>query len=141
MFVVTSDNHGLQYNPPECGLFLKRVFPGTIPEFALQVEEKLMNLYFNFSLDDRSNQISEATLRLHAIIQKNSTNSGSINCTQKIGEEDKMLRVSAYYYVKNQKNKRRGKRFCFISFVSHLPEYQKNDNRKSKNKNDSNIYK
>ncbi|XP_044762908.1 uncharacterized protein LOC123319904 isoform X2 [Coccinella septempunctata] len=95
---------------------------GVTQEF--KAEEKMMNLYFNYTQDDQTNQIAEATLRLHALILKNSTHLENVNCTHRREEEEKVYRISAYYYVKNQKNKRKTKkRLCDSRVIAETSRY------------------
>ncbi|XP_045467962.1 uncharacterized protein LOC123676230 isoform X2 [Harmonia axyridis] len=94
------------------------------PSQEFRTEEKMMNLYFNYTQDDPNNQIGEATLRLHALIQKNSTHAGEANCSHQMEEEEKVYRISAYYYVKNSKGKRRAKkRLCDSRVIAESSRY------------------
>ena len=72
-----------------------------------------MNLYFDFDYnsDNKNSNIATATLRLYRLPQNGTNNLGSKKDNCDIGdsvEDDKLLRVSVYWYTKFQK-KRRGK--------------------------------
>lgn len=71
-----------------------------------------MNLYFDFDYnsDNKNSNIASATLRLYRLPQNNTGRFESTKDDCKIldsAEDDKLLRVSVYWYTKFQK-KRRG---------------------------------
>ncbi|KAL3271075.1 hypothetical protein HHI36_021574 [Cryptolaemus montrouzieri] len=96
----------------------------SIPEAAEQEfrnDDKLMNLFFNYTEDDQTSKIATATLRMHRIPLENSSlaNPRPKNCTTVSNDEEKLLRVSIYWYLKPQRNKRRGKkRLCDSRVIS-----------------------
>lgn len=71
-------------------------------------EEHVMNLYFNFDYNGDSN-IATATLRLYRIPLENNTKTGVKNedCDTSASDEEKLIRVSIYWYTKSLK-KRKG---------------------------------
>ncbi|KAK9876050.1 hypothetical protein WA026_011160 [Henosepilachna vigintioctopunctata] len=96
-----------------------------IPEAAemeFRNEDKHMNLFFNYSEDQQARKIATATLRLHRVPSENFgiSNTNSKNCTTKSNEQEKRLRVSLYWYIKQQRNKRRGKKRLSDSRVISL---------------------
>lgn len=77
-------------------------------------DENAMNLYFNFdhAAEDGGINIATATLRLYRLPHQNSTTSatqGDVGCDGTVPtENEKLLRVSIYWYTRSLK-KHRGK--------------------------------
>ncbi|XP_019869914.1 uncharacterized protein LOC109598440 isoform X2 [Aethina tumida] len=71
-------------------------------------EEHVMNLYFNFDYNGDSN-IATATLRLYRIPLENNTKTGVKNedCDTSVSDEEKLIRVSIYWYTKSLKKPKR----------------------------------
>lgn len=77
--------------------------------------EDVMNLFFNldYNTDNKNSNIASATLRLYRLPQNitNRSDSAKDDCkNNEGGEEERLLRVSVYWYAKLQK-KRRGRLF------------------------------
>lgn len=73
--------------------------------------EEIMNLYFDFdyNTDNKNSNIASATLRLYRLPQNgtNKFNTKKDDCENLDStEEDKLLRVSVYWYTKLQKKRR-----------------------------------
>lgn len=74
-----------------------------------------MNLYFNFDYgpEDSNSNIATATLRLYRFPENNTQFNmeklqDCVDPPSFTGEEDKLIRVSAYWYTKSLKKRRNG---------------------------------
>ncbi|VEN37531.1 unnamed protein product [Callosobruchus maculatus] len=76
-------------------------------------DEQVMNLFFNFdyAAESRNTNVATATLRLYRL-PENSTksNSKSPDCSNNSTEDDRLLRISIYWYTKPATKKRRAKK-------------------------------
>ncbi|KAJ8917291.1 hypothetical protein NQ315_002309, partial [Exocentrus adspersus] len=89
-------------------------------------DDDIMNLFFNFDYisNDRNTNIATATLRLYRLPENGTQfNSRNADCDNaNTGEEEKLLRVSIYWYTKSLK-KRRVKRRLADSKV--IPDHSR----------------
>lgn len=91
-------------------------------------EEEVMNLYFDFDYnsDNKNSNIATATLRLYRLPQNGTNNFSSKkdDCDNLDSvEEDKLLRVSVYWYTKYQKKRRVKKRLSDSKVVSETSRW------------------
>lgn len=84
-------------------------------------DENIMNLYFNNfdqNSDEKDLNIATATLRLYRIPTENSTKLAqkSPDCDTTSSEEEKLLRVSIYWYTRSVR-KKKGKKFSIMCSI------------------------
>ncbi|KAK9753191.1 TGF-beta propeptide [Popillia japonica] len=84
-------------------------------------EENFLNLFFNVDYHQNAT-IATATLRLHRLPRENQTTTfwGADSCADNnVSEEEKLLRVSIYWYVKSSKKHSKVKRrLCDSKMIS-----------------------
>ncbi|KAF7286619.1 hypothetical protein GWI33_004655 [Rhynchophorus ferrugineus] len=85
-------------------------------------DEDVMNLYFNFDYhsDNKNINIATATLRLYRLPQNGTNFTAKKDDCDNLDsvEEDKLLRVSVYWYTKYQKKRRVKKRLSDSKVIS-----------------------
>lgn len=73
--------------------------------------DDMMNLFFTFDYDPEDSKIATATLRLYRIPENNTqfNSKKSQDCVDPPAtEEEKLIRVSVYWYTKSLKKRRNG---------------------------------
>ncbi|XP_057669461.1 uncharacterized protein LOC130901849 isoform X1 [Diorhabda carinulata] len=90
-------------------------------------DDDVMNLYFNFDLfsESRNANIATATLRLYRLPDNNTkTNNDKPDCdVLGTSEEEKLLRISIYWYTKSLKKRRVKKRLSDSRVISETAKW------------------
>lgn len=111
-------------------------FKGELPlntDQELWKSDDMMNLFFNYDYipEDSNSNIATATLRLYRIPENNTQLNAKklqdcVDSPSFSGEEDKLIRVSVYWYTKSLKKRRSGGSEYKIKITtenSFLPSY------------------
>lgn len=91
-------------------------------DHELWKDENTMNLYFNFDYgtDQKAPNIATATLRLYRLPSTNNSelNVKSSDCDFNLTEDEKLIRVSIYWYTKSNRKRRVKRRLSDSKVIS-----------------------
>lgn len=94
--------------------------------------EDILNLFFNYDYmpEDGNSNIATATLRLYRIAENNTQHNSKksqdcVDSPSNSSEDEKLIRVSVYWYTKIQKKRRNGGgKVKFFKFNPHNRKYK-----------------
>ncbi|XP_050505722.1 uncharacterized protein LOC114332327 isoform X1 [Diabrotica virgifera virgifera] len=89
-------------------------------------DDDMMNLFFNFDIfsETKNSNIATATLRLYRLPENNTKTNNKPDCESfNSAEEEKLLRVSIYWYTKSLKKRRVKKRLSDSKVISETAQW------------------